>query len=84
MHESECLLYLRTDILCRQGFFDFDPFIPIKVDKFTDKELESMLDYFQDRQFLTRPESMTPEGRAELKFMSSNLPENLYRFCRTV
>lgn len=64
-----------------QGFYDFDPFIPIRVDKFTEKEMESALDYYQDRGFLMRPESVTTEGRDELKYLSSYSPKDLYRLC---
>lgn len=67
-----------------QGFYDFDPFIPIRVDKLTEKEIESMLDLYQENRFLMRPESLTPEGRQELKFLSSYNPADLCRVCAPV
>ena len=39
------------------------------------------MDFYQERGFLMRHESLTPEGRQELKLLSANNPADLFRVC---
>lgn len=72
---------LPKNLLTYEGFNDFDPFLPIRVDKMSEKEAESMLDYLEGCNFLCRPESLTEEGRSELKFMSAYNPGEMVTLC---
>lgn len=64
----------------QQGFQDFDPFIPVKVDHYTDKEFYSCLSYYLDRNWLQRPEAKTDEGWEEIKFLSAMNPHEVQKF----
>jgi len=64
-----------------QGFKLFDPFIPIKVDVYSNDEAESCLDYYTERLLLQRPESKTKAGREEIKFLSVRNPLELFKLC---
>jgi small subunit ribosomal protein S29 len=68
-------------LLTEKGFEDLDPFIPIKVAKYGEKEMESCLDYYTERLLLQREESLTESGRAEIKFLSCYNPLDLYKLC---
>lgn len=39
-----------------QGFELFDPFIPVKVDIYSEKEIYSALEYFTDRHWIQHPD----------------------------
>ncbi|XP_077867315.1 small ribosomal subunit protein mS29-like [Saccoglossus kowalevskii] len=58
-----------------------DPFLPIHVDKYSDKEAESCLDYYIDRLWLQHSAAKMESGRKELKFLSGNNPAELDRIC---
>jgi len=68
-------------LLGDEAWQTLDPFIPIKQDLYSDAEIESVLDYYTDRLWLLRPESKTPEGRSEIKFLSGRLPEEVETIC---
>lgn len=71
-------------LLTDEGFQDFDPFVPIEVGKYTEKELNSCLDYYLDRQWLQRPVSKTEEAREEIKFLSGFNPGQVYHICTSI
>lgn len=50
----------------------------MKVDKYNEKEMESCLDYYIDRQWIQRPQAKTEEGRTEIKFLSGFNPLDTY------
>ncbi|RWS22940.1 28S ribosomal protein S29-like protein [Leptotrombidium deliense] len=56
------------------GFQALDPFIPIKVDQYSDSEIENCIDYYERKKFITHPSTKTEEGRNEIKFMSAYNP----------
>lgn len=68
----------------QQGFHDFDPFVPIEVEKYSDKEMVTCLEYYQDRRWLQRPAAFTEEGREEIKFLSGANPFHVYEFCSSL
>ncbi|KAI1301449.1 28S ribosomal protein S29, mitochondrial [Halotydeus destructor] len=70
---------LPKHLLTEEGFNDFDPFIPIRVAKYSEKEIENCLDYYTEKLLLQRDESRTPAGRQEMKFLSSANPLDLYK-----
>ena len=79
--ENEEVASLPLNLLTREGFNDFDPFLPIRVDKLSEREAEAMLDYLRQCNFLCRKESFTENGRAELKFMSAYNAGDLVDLC---
>jgi small subunit ribosomal protein S29 len=64
-----------------QGFEHLDPFVPICVRDYNDKELESCLDYYIDRRWLQNEKGCTEEGRKELKFLCGMNPYRLMDIC---
>ncbi|CAH0592143.1 unnamed protein product [Chrysodeixis includens] len=65
--------HLPRYLLYKKGFEHLDPFVPIKVGRYNDKEFISCVNYYRDRLWLRGP----PEIEAELKFTSASNP---YRF----
>ncbi|KAI2797757.1 28S ribosomal protein S29, mitochondrial [Blomia tropicalis] len=72
------------DLLTDEGFHHFDPFVPIEVGRYSEKEILTCLDYYEDRKWLQRPESFTEEGREEIKFLSGCNPFHVYDFCSNI
>ncbi|CAG2104704.1 unnamed protein product [Medioppia subpectinata] len=72
---------LPHDLLTNTGFKHFDPFIPIEVPIYDDKEMESCLNYYNDRKWIQRPIAKTVEGRNEIKFLSAFNPLETYEIC---
>lgn len=74
--------YYPKYLLGLEGFEFFEPFIPVHVPKFNEKEMDSCLDYYIDRGYIQNPKGWTEEGRAELKFISGYNPRDLGKICR--
>jgi small subunit ribosomal protein S29 len=77
---SENMMYI-IFYLTFQGFEHLDPFVPICVREYGDKELESCLDYYIDRRWLQNEQSCTEEGRKELKYLCGMNPRRLMHIC---
>lgn len=60
-----------------QGFEHLDPFVPIEVGRYTEKEFLSCASYYRDRLWLRGPE----ETEVELKFTSSSNPYKFMELC---
>ncbi|XP_013773297.1 28S ribosomal protein S29, mitochondrial-like isoform X1 [Limulus polyphemus] len=70
-------------LLGQEGFELFEPFIPICVENYSRKEIESCLDYFIDRLWIQTEEGRTPEGKEELIFISGSNPYRLMEICKS-
>lgn len=72
------------DALGQEGWDHFDPFLPVKVPKYSRKEFESCMDLYQDIGWLTRPESRTREVRDEIRFISGLNPGEVHYLCQAL
>ncbi|XP_026041448.1 small ribosomal subunit protein mS29 [Astatotilapia calliptera] len=73
--------YLPQELLGERGFDSMDPFIPVSVPNYSEKEFESCCLYYMDRHWLQHPQSRTEEGKKELVFLSNKNPSMLDRIC---
>lgn len=73
--------YLPQELLGERGFDSMDPFIPVSVPNYSEKEFESCYLYYMDRQWLQHPQGRTEEGKKELIFLSNRNPSMLDRIC---
>lgn len=73
--------YLPQELLGETGFDCMDPFIPVSVPNYSEKEFESCYLYYLDRHWLQHPQSQTEEGKKELVFLSNKNPLMLDRLC---
>lgn len=73
--------YLPQELLGERGFDSMDPFIPVSVPNYSEKEFESCYLYYLDRHWLQHPQSQTEEGKKELIFLSNRNPWMLDRIC---
>ncbi|XP_076827195.1 small ribosomal subunit protein mS29 [Brachyhypopomus gauderio] len=73
--------YMPTELLGEEGFDYMDPFVPVPVSNYSEKEFESCYLYYMDRKWLQHPHSNTEEGKKELLFLSSRNPAALDRLC---
>ncbi|GAB1605926.1 28S ribosomal protein S29, mitochondrial-like, partial [Argonauta hians] len=71
-------------LLPKQAFELLEPFIPVYVPEYTDKEAHSCLDYYIDQLWLQNPKAKTDEGKKELIFLSNHNPGMLNRVCAPV
>lgn len=78
---TERKLYLPTDLMGKEGVDFLEPFLPIEVPKYSNAELQSVMDYYIDRRWIQAPEAKTLDGRAQIKFLSGYNPYELYRVC---
>ncbi|XP_073981820.1 mitochondrial ribosomal protein S29 [Rhodnius prolixus] len=68
--------HLPLFLLGKSGFEYINPFLPISVNEYTDMELNSMLDYYEDRRWL-----QNTNGRHELAFLTNKNPYQLMTIC---
>lgn len=73
--------YLPQELLGERGFDRMDPFIPVSVSNYSEKEFESCFLYYTDRQWLQHPQSRTEEGKKELVFLCNRNPASMDRIC---
>lgn len=73
--------YLPQQLLGEKGFDSMDPFIPVSVPYYSEKEFDSCYLYYMDRHWLQHPQSRTEEGKKELIFLSNRCPSVFERIC---
>ncbi|XP_028985836.1 28S ribosomal protein S29, mitochondrial [Betta splendens] len=73
--------YLPQELLGERGFDNMDPFIPVSVSNYSEKEFESCYLYYLDRHWLQHPQSQRQEGKKEILFLSDRNPAMLERVC---
>ncbi|KAF7663037.1 hypothetical protein LDENG_00220460 [Lucifuga dentata] len=73
--------YLPQELLGEKGFDSMDPFVPVSVPNYSEKEFESCYLYYIDRHWLQHPQSQTEDGKKELIFLSNRNPSMLERVC---
>ncbi|KAM4600652.1 small ribosomal subunit protein mS29 isoform 2-T2 [Polymixia lowei] len=73
--------HLPQELLGEEGFDSMDPFVPVSVSNYSEKEFESCYLYYLDRHWLQHPQTRTEEGKKELIFLSNRNPSTLERLC---
>jgi len=73
------LKYKPLELLGADNFQALDPFIPVHVPEYSDREAVSCIEYYRDRQFIQKDIAGTEAGRKELIALSCNNPRELYR-----
>uniref|UniRef100_A0A4W6FSE5 Small ribosomal subunit protein mS29 n=1 Tax=Lates calcarifer TaxID=8187 RepID=A0A4W6FSE5_LATCA len=76
--------YLPQELLGKKGFDTMDPFVPVSVPNYSEKEFESCYLYYMDRHWLQHPQSLTEDGKKELIFLSNRNPTMLERICSSL
>ncbi|KAI5631324.1 mitochondrial ribosomal death-associated protein 3 domain-containing protein [Phthorimaea operculella] len=69
--------YLPKYLLYKKGFEHLDPFVPIEVPRYSEKEFVSCANYYRDRLWLRGP----PEIEMELKHTSARNPYKFMEQC---
>lgn len=64
-------------LLGKKGFDHMDPFIPVFVDEYSDKEFESQIAYYQNKHWIQDEEANTEAGKLYLKKLSDMNPAEL-------
>ncbi|XP_029711118.2 small ribosomal subunit protein mS29 [Aedes albopictus] len=75
--ESELPMYQ----LRREGFEHLDPFVPIRVDNYTEEEYYSCVQYYLNRKWIQQTESGFDK---ELEFLSGRNPFKLMELCASL
>ncbi|XP_018420737.1 PREDICTED: LOW QUALITY PROTEIN: 28S ribosomal protein S29, mitochondrial [Nanorana parkeri] len=73
--------YLPHALLGKEGFDFLDPFIPIQVTKYSEKEFESCYQYYVERKWIQHEKARTEQGKTELMFLSSSNPREMEKIC---
>ncbi|XP_033983409.1 28S ribosomal protein S29, mitochondrial [Trematomus bernacchii] len=76
--------YLPQELLGERGFDSMDPFLPVSVPNYSEKEFESCYLYWLDRQWLQHPLSRTEEGKKEIIFLCNRNPSLMDRVCASL
>ncbi|KAM7347770.1 mitochondrial ribosomal protein S29 [Cochliomyia hominivorax] len=73
--------YMPRYLLGRKGFEHLDPFVPVHIEGYTDKEFHSCIQYYLDRHWIQK----TPEGFEEqLRSLSNKNPYELMLLTRAL
>lgn len=70
--------FLPKYLLGKDGFEHLDPFIPIRVDNYNEKEIQSCIDYYVNRKWI---QNVGPGFETELRYLSANNPYRLMNVC---
>ncbi|XP_029436217.1 28S ribosomal protein S29, mitochondrial isoform X2 [Rhinatrema bivittatum] len=73
--------YLPHELLGKEGFDALDPFVPVQVSNYSEREFESCYQYYLNRKWLQHERAHTEEGKKELLFLSNSNPRELERIC---
>lgn len=65
-------------LLGKEGFEHLDPFVPVEVKAYNDKEFSSVMLYYRDRLWL---QTQDPQAEKELHFISGCNPYKLMEMC---
>uniref|UniRef100_A0A0B6Z623 Small ribosomal subunit protein mS29 n=1 Tax=Arion vulgaris TaxID=1028688 RepID=A0A0B6Z623_9EUPU len=68
-------------LLGQQGFAALDPFVPILVPEYSEKEALSTINYFIDRNWIQNEFGKTEEGKKEIMFVSNKNAFSLTKLC---
>ncbi|EDW01302.1 28S ribosomal protein S29, mitochondrial [Drosophila grimshawi] len=79
MTEGYMASYMPRYLLGKDGFEHLDPFVPVHVGNYTDKEFLSYINYYLDRHWISRAQ---PGFEEQLKFMSNMNPYTLMQLVR--
>ncbi|KAK2705044.1 hypothetical protein QYM36_017175 [Artemia franciscana] len=69
--------HLPRHLLGKEGWECLDPFYPVEVSNYTEKEFLSTLDYLKEKNWIQHPQALTEEGRDQLAFLSGFNPLQL-------
>lgn len=73
--------YMPRYLLGKKGFEHLDPFVPVLVQNYNDKEFYSTIEYYADRHWIQK----TPPGfEQQLKFMSNKNTYTLMQLTRSL
>uniref|UniRef100_A0A8B9CVE4 Small ribosomal subunit protein mS29 n=1 Tax=Anser brachyrhynchus TaxID=132585 RepID=A0A8B9CVE4_9AVES len=62
-----------------EGFDALDPFVPVLVPNYSQREFESCYHYYLHRKWLQHEQARTEAGKEELRFLSGSNPQQLER-----
>ncbi|CAG5125507.1 unnamed protein product [Candidula unifasciata] len=82
--ETQREKYTPLYLLGKEGFEFLDPFVPILVPEYSEKEALSNIDYYIDRNWIQHDYGKTEEGKKEIMFVSNKNPFNIYRVCSSL
>ncbi|XP_042750770.1 28S ribosomal protein S29, mitochondrial [Lagopus leucura] len=71
--------HLPHELLGKEGFDALDPFVPILVPNYTEREFESCYQYYLHCRWLQHDKARTEDGKEELRFLSGRNPWQLER-----
>jgi small subunit ribosomal protein S29 len=68
-------------LLGKEGFEHLDPFVPIKIENYNEKEFETCINYYVNRRWI---QNVEPGFDKELKFLSDCNPYRLMDVCKSL
>ncbi|XP_060520088.1 small ribosomal subunit protein mS29 [Cylas formicarius] len=78
--EEDQISHLPRYLLGKDGFEHMDPFVPISVPAYSDKEVLSCMEYYRERKWVTP----YPGQDDELRFLSAGNPYKLMELCASL
>ncbi|XP_041463926.1 28S ribosomal protein S29, mitochondrial-like [Lytechinus variegatus] len=83
-HQAPKYDFKPLHLLQKQGFEWLDPFVPIYVENYSDKEFESCMQYYISKRWVQTEQAKTEEGKLHLKLLSESSPGSLERMCASI
>ncbi|XP_072166747.1 small ribosomal subunit protein mS29-like [Diadema setosum] len=71
-------------LLQKEGFEWLDPFVPVYVENYSDKEFESCMQYYISKNWIQFDEAKSEEGKLHLKLLSESNPGSIERICASI
>nr|ACO10769.1 Mitochondrial 28S ribosomal protein S29 [Caligus rogercresseyi] len=72
--------HLPFALLGEEGWSVMGPFIPVEVDNYSKEELDTMIDFKLEKQYI-KPVAGTEAGRAEIEFITGKSPMDFANYC---
>lgn len=85
----ECTLHYEgpltpIHLLKKEGFYYLEPFVPVNVPSYSDREILNYHEYYKYNDWLLNEDAKTDDGREELIFLSGKNPAEFTRVCQGI
>ncbi|MFH4982096.1 hypothetical protein AB6A40_008805 [Gnathostoma spinigerum] len=72
------------ELFGEEGFEAIDPFVPVEVGLYSEKEIQAIYDYYLEKNWITSKLGRSERGRKEMMYLSAFNPYNYERLCAIV
>jgi len=78
-YKPDTASHLPFALLGEGGMETLSPFVPVEVEKYSEQELDTMIDYYLEKRYI-QPVYGTHAGRQEVHFLTGRNPKDFFTF----